>query len=60
MRYADVFWKTLNNNNVVVGLHVKVTLTVLLLALPAFRVIDLGAEKAFEKLCFKLAAKLTS
>lgn len=44
-------FKHLNSNDVVVGFHVAQTLTALLFALFACRVVYLGAEEAFEKLC---------
>ena len=45
----------LGNNNVLVGFHVAWTLTALSLLLPACRVVDLGAEEAYQLFCFKVS-----
>ena len=45
----------LGNNNVLVGFHVAWTLTALSLPLTACRVLDLGAEKAYQLFCFKVS-----
>ena len=45
----------LGNNNVLVGFHVAWTLIALNLPLPACRVVDLGAEEAYQLFCFKVS-----
>ena len=45
----------LGNNNVLIGVHVSWILRALSLALPASRVIDLGTDEAFQRLCLKMA-----
>ena len=42
----------LENNNVLVGFHVAWTLTALSLPLPACSMVNLGAEEAYQLLCF--------
>ena len=46
----------LGNNNVLVGFHVAWTLTAFNLPLPACRVVDLGAEEAYQLFCFKVSS----
>ena len=48
--------KLLGNNNALVRFHLGWTLTALNLSLPACRVVDLGAEEAYQLLCFKMAS----
>ena len=48
--------KRLGNNNAFLGFHLRWTLTTLNLSLPACRVVDLGAEEAYQLLCFKMAS----
>lgn len=50
--------KHLSNENVVVEFYLARTLTVLSLALPACGVVELGAEEAFQTICFKMAEEL--
>ena len=48
--------KRLGNNNALVGFHLGWTVTALNLSLLACRVVDLGAEEAYQLLCFKMAS----
>ena len=45
----------LGTNDVLVGFHVAWTLTALSLPLPSCRVVDLGAEEAYQLFCFKIS-----
>ena len=45
----------LGNNNVLVGFYVAWTLTAPSLPLPACRVVNLGAEEAYQLFCFKVS-----
>ena len=45
----------LGNRNVLIGFYVVWTLTALSLLLPAYRVVDLGAEEANQLFCFKVS-----
>ena len=51
--------KRLGDNYAIVGFHLGWTLTALNLSLPACRVIDLGAEEAYQLLCFKMASNFS-
>ena len=48
--------KRLGNINALVGFYLGWTLTALNLFLPACRVVDLGAEEAYQLLCFKMVS----
>ena len=45
----------LGDSNVLVGFHVAWTITALSLPLPACRVVDLGAEEAYQLFCLKVS-----
>ena len=47
--------KRLGDNNVLVGFHAAWTLMALSLPLPGCRVVDLGAEEAYNLFCFKVS-----
>ena len=49
------FLQRLGNRNVLVDFHVAWTLTALSLPLPACRVVNLGAEEAYQLFCFKVS-----
>ena len=50
--------ESLGSNNVLVGFNVAWTFTTLSLPLPACRVVVVGADEAYQPLCFKVSNAL--